>query len=230
MTLSVDRRPPPSAALRTVLAHLSAAPVVAYDFPARLLELEPQLHGLARTLYRSRDGADDLVQETIAKAWEARAAFQPGTNLRAWLFVIERNAYFTAHRRRWRQVDWNEETMLRVLATDGAQMASVALDELKRAMSLLPDEQREALILIGAGGFSHGEAASLCGCAAGTMKSRLSRARRAITASLSAGLPRSAEKPGTAYISIVRELALRALQPQRAIRSDGVAQASPQGA
>jgi RNA polymerase sigma-70 factor (ECF subfamily) len=223
MTLSAARSPTLPAALQSLLAHASAAPAVAYDFSARLLELVPQLRSFARTLYRNRDGADDLVQETITKAWEARAAFQPGTNLRAWLFVIERNAYFSAHRRHWRQVDWNEETMLRVLVTNGAQLASVELDELKRAMSLLPDEQCEALILIGAGGFSHSEAAALCGCAIGTMKSRLSRARRAIAASMSGRLPKSADKPGTAYLSIVREVALRTLQPRRAGRSDAQA-------
>ena len=179
----------------------------AQDFPAGMLELMPQLRTLARTLCRNRDGADDLVQETIAKAWEARTSFQPGTNLKAWLFVIERNAFFTAHRRKRHHADWNEAAMLRLLIASGAQEAAVELDELERAMSLLPGEQREALLLIGAGGFSHKEAAELCGCAIGTIKSRVSRARKTIAAARLQTLPKSTAQPGTAYDAIVRELA-----------------------
>jgi RNA polymerase sigma-70 factor (ECF subfamily) len=212
MTHSFVQGPPLPAAHRSPFAQARANPT-AYDFASRLLELAPQLRGLARKLYRGRDGVDDLVQETIAKAWEARATFQPDTNLRAWLFAIQRNTFFSARRHNWRQVAWNEETMLHALVANGAQLASVELDELKRAMSLLPNEQREALILIGAGGFSHSEAAALCGCPAGTMKSRLSRARRAIADSLNAPLPRSSDKPGTAYLSILRDVALYA-QPR----------------
>jgi RNA polymerase sigma-70 factor (ECF subfamily) len=183
-----------------------AAPGVAHDFRARLLELIPHLRAFAHTLCGNRDVADDLAQEAIANAWEARASFTPGTNLKAWLFVIQRNAFYSAYRRKWREVDWDEEAMSRTLVTTGAQHASAELQDLKRAMLLLPIEQREGLILVAAGGFSYNEAAEICGCATGTMKSRVSRARRALAEIMLHGLPKSSDRPGTAYASIGREL------------------------
>ena len=178
------------------------------DFRTRLVELLPYLRAFAHTLCRSRDGADDLAQESVASAWKARASFVPGTNLKAWLFMIQRNAFYSAHRRKWRHVDWDEKAMEHVLVTDAAQHVSVELTDLKRAMSLLPDEQREALILVGAGGFSYQDAAAICGCAVGTMKSRVSRARHAITVRMSDGvpLPELREDAGSAYQGIVSEL------------------------
>ncbi len=187
---------------------LEAAPNAANDFRARLLEVIPHLRAFARTLCPNRDVADDLAQESIASAWQARASFRPGTNLKAWLFAIQRNAYYSAYRRKWRQVDWDDEAMERVLVTRGSQHANAELTDLTRAMTLLPDEQREALILVGAGGFSYKEAASICGCATGTMKSRVSRARQAIVSLMDEGacLPKSPENAGGAYEGISREL------------------------
>jgi RNA polymerase sigma-70 factor, ECF subfamily len=178
------------------------------DFRARLLDLLPYLRAFAHTLCRSRDGADDLAQESLASAWKARASFEPGTNLKAWLFMIQRNAFYSAHRRKWRQVDWDEPAMERVLVTDASQQSSVELTDLKRAMTTLPDEQREALILVGAGGFSYLEASSICGCAVGTMKSRVSRARNTIAALMGDGtrLPASTESASSAYQGILSEL------------------------
>jgi RNA polymerase sigma-70 factor, ECF subfamily len=177
-------------------------------FRARLIELAPYLRAFARTLCGNRDIADDLAQESLASAWKARASFQLGTNMKAWLFMIQRNAFYSAHRRKWRQVDWDDDAMDRVLVTNPSQQASVELTELKRAMTTLPDEQREALILVGAGGFSYSEAASICGCAVGTMKSRVSRGRSTITALMSdtARLPQSREDAGSAYQGILAEL------------------------
>ncbi len=185
-----------------------ATPDLDDAFRSRLIELAPYLRAFARTLCGNRDVADDLAQESLASAWKARASFQPGTNMKAWLFMIQRNAFYSAHRRKWRQVGWDEEAMDRVLVTSPSQQASVELTELKRAMSLLPDEQREALILVGAGGFSYHEAALICGCAIGTMKSRVSRARNTIASLMrdSAGLPQSREDAGTAYQGILTEL------------------------
>jgi len=191
-----------------MLQNAKAAPDPDDDFRARLVDLLPYLRAFAHTLCRSRDGADDLAQESVASAWKARASFEPGTNLKAWLFMIQRNAFYSAHRRKWRQVDWDDQAMERVLVTDAAQQVSVELTDLKRAMTLLPDEQREALILVGAGGFSYQEAASICGCAVGTMKSRVSRARHAITTRMGDGapLPPSNESATSAYQGIVSEL------------------------
>jgi RNA polymerase sigma-70 factor, ECF subfamily len=177
-------------------------------FRAHLIELAPYLRAFARTLCGNRDAADDLAQESLASAWKARASFQPGTNMKAWLFMIQRNAFYSAHRRKWRKVDWDEPAMERVLVTDASQQASVELTDLKRAMTLLPDEQREALILVGAGGFSYHEAASICGCAVGTMKSRVSRGRQTITSIMSENsrLPPSREDAKSAYQGILSEL------------------------
>ncbi|NOT40005.1 MAG: sigma-70 family RNA polymerase sigma factor [Alphaproteobacteria bacterium] len=177
-------------------------------FRARLIELAPYLRAFARTLCGHRDVADDLAQESLASAWKARASFQPGTNMKAWLFMIQRNAFYSAHRRKWRQVSWDEQAMERVLVTDASQQASVELTDLKRAMTLLPDEQREALILVGAGGFSYQEAASICGCAVGTMKSRVSRGRHTIASLMSerTQLPQSSEDASSAYQGILSEL------------------------
>jgi RNA polymerase sigma-70 factor (ECF subfamily) len=182
------------------------------DFRARLVELIPYLRAFAQTLCRNRDVADDLAQESLANAWQARASFQAGTNLKAWLFVIQRNAFYSAHRRKWRQVDWDEGAMERVLIAPGTQEHSVNLTDLKRAMSTLPDEQREALILVGAGGFSYLEAAKICDCAVGTMKSRVSRARRSISLLMSevSPLPPSIESAASAYQSITTELEILA--------------------
>lgn len=177
-------------------------------FRARLIELAPYLRAFARTLCGNRDIADDLAQESLASAWKARTSFQPGTNMKAWLFMIQRNAFYSAHRRKWRQVDWDDDAMDRVLVTNPSQQASVELTELKRAMTMLPDEQREALILVGAGGFSYQEAASICGCAVGTMKSRVSRGRQTIASLLteSVCLPKSSEDASSAYQGILSEL------------------------
>jgi RNA polymerase sigma-70 factor, ECF subfamily len=122
--------------------------------------------------------------------------------------MIQRNAFYSAHRRKWRQADWDDKAMERALVTGPSQQSSVELVDLKRAMTLLPDEQREALILVGAGGFSYQEAASICGCAVGTMKSRVSRARNAIATHMSDGarLPSSNESGTSAYQGIVSEL------------------------
>lgn len=191
------------------MPHISIAPPDAdEDFRAKLLELLPYLRAFARTLCGSRDGADDLAQEAIRTAWQKRNMFEPGTNLKAWLFMIQRNTYYSTFRRRWRQAEWDEEAMDRRLVTGAAQQSGVELTDLKRAMSMLPDEQREALILVGAGGFSYLEAAAICACAVGTMKSRVSRARRTLTAMMDNGtrLPASSESAAGAYEGIMGEL------------------------
>jgi RNA polymerase sigma-70 factor (ECF subfamily) len=163
------------------------APQAAIDdaeFRAELLKLIPFLRAFARTLCGDRDEADDLCQEALAKAWQSSASFERGTNLKAWLFMILRNHFYSVRRRGWRQRPLDENVAEHVPTTQGAQTANLNLQDLSRAMRGLPDEQREALILIGAGGFSCEEASRICGCAVGTIKSRVARARRALISAL----------------------------------------------
>jgi RNA polymerase sigma-70 factor (ECF subfamily) len=156
-------------------------------FKLELVGLIPHLRAFARTLCGDATAADDLAQDAMLKAWDARASFQMGTNMKAWTFMILRNQFYSEKRRSWRQIQLDQEAAERTLmATDNPE-APIALDELRLALRSLPNEQREALVLVGAGGFAYEEAAEICGCAVGTVKSRVSRARRALQAALDAG-------------------------------------------
>jgi RNA polymerase sigma-70 factor (ECF subfamily) len=147
----------------------------------------PHLRAFARTLTGDATAADDLAQDAMMKAWDARASFQLGTNMKAWTFMILRNQFYSEKRRSWRQSQLDQEAAERTLVAVDNPEAPVALDELRLSLGMLPAEQREALILVGAGGFAYEEAAEICGCAVGTVKSRVSRARRALQAILEAG-------------------------------------------
>lgn len=149
-------------------------------FRSNLVALIPFLRAFAQTLSGRREEADDLCQEALAKAWQARASFEPGTNLKAWLFVILRNQFYSEKRRSWRQKPWDQGIADQTLVTHGEQQSALSLSDLARNLRMLPDEQREALILVGAGGFSYEEAAGICRCAVGTIKSRVARARVAL--------------------------------------------------
>jgi len=156
-------------------------------FKKELVTLIPHLRAFARTLCGDATAADDLAQDAMLKAWDARASYQMGTNMKAWTFMILRNQFYSEKRRSWRQTQLDQEAAERTLMAVDDPSAPIALDELRMALRTLPDEQREALVLVGAGGFAYEEAAEICGCAVGTVKSRVSRARRALQASLEAG-------------------------------------------
>src|SRR5579859_7564660 len=156
-------------------------------FKKGLVQLIPHLRAFARTLCGDPTQADDLAQDAVMKAWDARASFQMGTNMKAWTFMILRNQFYSEKRRSWRQSQLDQEAAERTLVAADDPEAPVALDELRLGLSMLPAEQREALILVGAGGFAYEEAADICGCAVGTVKSRVSRARRSLQALLEAG-------------------------------------------
>jgi RNA polymerase sigma-70 factor, ECF subfamily len=148
------------------------------DFRENLVELIPFLRAFSRALCGRRDGADDLCQEALAKAWQNRDTFEPGTNIKAWLFRILRNQFYSDKRRNWRQKPWDETAFEHALVTGASQESAVTFSEVVRALHLLPTEQREALILVAVGGFAYDEAAKICGCAVGTIKSRVARARQ----------------------------------------------------
>ena len=152
-----------------------------------LVELIPQLRAFARTLTGDAAQADDLAQDAMLKAWDARAAFQLGTNMKAWTFMILRNQFYSDRRRAWRQTQLDQDAAERTLVAVDDPSAPIALDELRLGLAMLPDEQREALVLVGAGGFAYEEAAQICNCAVGTVKSRVSRARRALQRILERG-------------------------------------------
>ena len=150
------------------------------EFKADLLDLIPFLRAFARSLCGNQETADDLAQETLVKAWQARSMFAPGTNLKAWLFTILRNQFYSDRRRAWRQAPWDQDAAERIPGSSAEQSWAAELSDTARALSQLSDEQREALILVGAGGFSYEDAAAICHCAVGTVKSRVARARKSL--------------------------------------------------
>ena len=137
----------------------------------------PALRAFAWSLSHNSSDADDLVQDALIKAWTHRDRFEPGTNLRAWLFTILRNTYYTNTVRRRREVRDESGKYAATLSAPATQDWSVAMRALQAALAELPDEHREALILVGAAGMTYEEAAVICGCALGTIKSRVNRAR-----------------------------------------------------
>lgn len=183
----------------------SAADKVA--FKRELTEVVPHLRAFARGLCGRPDMADDLVQETLLKAWAAQERFEPGTSMRAWTFVILRNAYLTDMRRNRFRGEYDEMVAERILTAPAGQEGPVHLSDMHRALLTLPPERREALLLVGAGGFSYEEAANICGCAVGTIKSRVGRARAALSSMLDDGdIPQRSIEDMRAHRAILQEL------------------------
>jgi RNA polymerase sigma-70 factor (ECF subfamily) len=143
-----------------------------------IIELLPNLRAFAMSLSGNPAKADDLVQDTILKAWSNIDKFRQGTNLRAWLFTILRNQFYSDLRKRKREVEDVDDALAGRMAVQPNQESSVDLQDFRQAFEKLKPEQREALILVGASGFAYEEAAEICGCAVGTVKSRVNRARR----------------------------------------------------
>jgi RNA polymerase sigma factor (sigma-70 family) len=157
------------------------------EFKKQLATVIPHLRAFGRSLSGSRDLADDLVQETLLKAWAARQRFQAGTNMRAWTFIILRNLYLSQMRRARFKGEWDDLVADRLLAAPASQDRHVELNDMQRALLHLPQPQREALILVGAGGFAYEEAAEICNVAVGTIKSRVARGRVALETLLTEG-------------------------------------------
>lgn len=148
------------------------------DPKSELVDHLPALRAFALSLTREGASADDLVQDTIVKAWTHIDKFQPGTNLRAWLFTILRNTFYSARRKTRREVSDSDGIHAARQATRPEHDGRLAMNDFRAAFDKLPDEQREALILVGASGFSYEEAAGMTGVAVGTVKSRANRGRR----------------------------------------------------
>lgn len=151
-----------------------------WSFVDELERLIPQLRAFARGLCRERELADDLVQDTCLKAWQAVDTFQPGAPLRPWLFRILRNEYYQYTRRAWRSAPLDQEVAENTLTVPADLDAKIDFRVLQAAMAALPDVQREALILVVAAGYTYEEAGDICNCSPGTVKSRVSRAREAV--------------------------------------------------
>lgn len=179
------------------------------SFKRELEEVIPHLRAFARGLCGRPDMADDLVQEALMKAWAAQDRFEPGTSMRAWTFVILRNAYLTDMRRNRFRGEYDEGVAERILTAPASQEEPLHLSDMHRALLTLPAERREALLLVGAGGFSYEEAAEICGCAIGTIKSRVGRARSALAEMLEDGsIPQRSTKDDIAHDAILEELDL----------------------
>lgn len=177
------------------------------EFKRELEAVIPHLRAFARGLCGRADMADDLVQETLLKAWAARDRFEPGTSMRAWTFVILRNAYLTDMRRSRFRGEYDETAAERILTAPADQEEPLHLADLHRALLTLPPERREALLLVGAGGFSYEEAAQICGCAVGTIKSRVGRARATLSKMIEEGsIPPRTVDDASAHRAILEEL------------------------
>jgi RNA polymerase sigma-70 factor (ECF subfamily) len=175
-------------------------------FKADLIALIPYMRAFARTLCRDATFADDLAQDALARAWSNRSSYEPGTNLKAWTFMILRNGFYSHTRRSWRSSQLDPGVAEATLVAVSNPTGAIELNDLRRAMNMLPKEQCEALTLIGAAGLSYEDAAEICGVAVGTVKSRVSRARRALQAILEDGAyQRDGASAGDAMRSILAD-------------------------
>ena len=150
-----------------------------------VLAAVPSLRAFAISLSGNVDRADDLVQETLLRALANIDSFQPGSNMPAWLFTILRNLFRSEYRKRRREVEDADGSYAQSLKSQPEQTGHIEFQEFRQALGKLPPDQREALILVGASGFSYEEAADICGCAVGTIKSRVNRARARLADMLS---------------------------------------------
>ena len=149
-----------------------------------LIALLPELRGFARFLARQTSEADDLVQEAVVRGLAALLQFQPGTNMRAWMFTILRNAFYEQQRRRKTEDRALAQSFEESEAGAPAQDGHLDLSDLHRKLFTLPPLLREALVLVGAQGLSYEDAAVICAVPVGTIKARVSRARTQLVTSM----------------------------------------------
>jgi len=179
--------------------------------------LVPQMRSFARSLCHDATQADDLTQDAMTSAWRHRSDFMAGTNLKAWVSRILRNQFYSDRRRSWRDCQLDADEAAETLVAVSDPYFALELDDVRRAMLELPDEQREALTLIGVSGLAYEDAAAICGCAEGTVKSRVSRARRQLAEILSDGdLTSRTLLPGGVMASMLGDAdQLRVNRPRR---------------
>ena len=176
-------------------------------FERDLVALIPHLRAFGRSLCGNPTQGDDLAQDALAKALASRESFTPGTNMRAWTFMILRNVFYSDKRRSWRSSQLDPEVAERTLVSVSNPTAALELDEMRRALDMLPPDQREALILIGAAGMSYEEVSEVTGAALGTIKSRVSRARDRLALIFAEGQIDEDNKPAhAAMASIFRQI------------------------
>jgi RNA polymerase sigma-70 factor (ECF subfamily) len=183
-------------------------PAVDAAFGKDLVQQMSYLDAFSFSLCRDRELARELAQEALCHAWKARSSFRPGTNMRAWLFRILRNLLHSHHRRSWRQVNYDDNAVAQIPGPERPQEWAMVASDTVRVLHVLPRDQRQALMLVGLAGFAHGHAARLINCSEGTMKSRVSRGRKAARAALDSLVPLAAPRPpiGQAGYEITREL------------------------
>ena len=157
------------------------------EFKQELTALIPHLRAFSRSLCGNATLADDVAQDALLKAWNARERYIPGSNMKAWTFTILRNQFYSIKRRSWRATSLEPEVAEQTIVANSDAEQSMHLIDLRRGLDMLQDDQREAIILIGASGLSYDEAAEICDCAVGTIKSRVSRARKALEAIMESG-------------------------------------------
>jgi RNA polymerase sigma-70 factor, ECF subfamily len=154
---------------------------ISTEFRAQIIAAIPSLRAFGLSLTARSDKADDLVQETLMKAWKHHESFQEGTNMKAWLYTILRNEFYSQIRKRKREVEDADGVYSSKVAVHAEQDGHLDMADFLIALAKLPEDQREAIILVGASGFSYEEAAEICSVAVGTIKSRVNRARARLT-------------------------------------------------
>lgn len=147
-------------------------------FRETLVDLLPSLKAFAQALTRNRTVAEDLVQDASESALSHASSFIVGTNMRAWLFTILRNRYYSQRRREWRNVQDVDGEHTARLTTEPAQNVALDVEDARRALSMLTKQQRDLLLSVGLSGDAYSDLALARGCAVGTIKSRVNRARR----------------------------------------------------
>jgi len=159
----------------------------------------PTLRAFGRSLCMNASMADDLVQETMLRAWNHRAKFQPGSNMKAWLLTVLRNQYYSELRYKKFEVEDPDGAYAAGITVQPRHEAELELEALTRALQELPDERREALLLVCAGGLSYKQAAEICNCAVGTIKSRIARGRDHLAALLTGKTRSRSFEPSTLH-------------------------------
>jgi RNA polymerase sigma-70 factor (ECF subfamily) len=163
------------------------------EFRTAMLSVMPRLLAFARVLTRNREAAEDLAQDTVVRALRAQHSFEPGSNMLAWLCTILRNQHISGLRRKRHDAMPIDDLPDSAASIGANQDDVVEMSEIRRALLKLSPEHREVLVMVAAAGLSYTEAAEICGCAVGTVKSRVNRARNELRRLLSGGVEITAE-------------------------------------